>query len=220
VKGLFVTLEGPEGAGKTTQIQKIRTVLMEMGISCCLVREPGGTDIGDRIREILLSPECADMRQRTEILLYAASRAQLVEEVIRPALNRGEVVLCDRFVDSSLAYQGYGAQWNLEEVLAVNRIATGGLMPDRTFLLDIPVEAGQERLRIRGKKKDRMEMKEKMFHERVREGYLALARSEPDRIRVIDALQGPDKVLKEILDDLFHFLELSPERRRSPWNLR
>jgi dTMP kinase len=219
VKGLFVTLEGPEGAGKTTQIQKIRTVLMEMGISCRLVREPGGTDIGDRIREILLSPECTDMRQRTEILLYAASRAQLVEEVIRPALNRGEMVLCDRFVDSSLAYQGYGAQWNLEEVRAVNRIATGGLMPDRTFLLDIPVEAGQERLRIRGKKKDRMEMKEKMFHERVREGYLALARSEPDRIRVIDALREPDKVLKEILDDLFHFLGLSPEQR-SPWNLR
>lgn len=202
MKGLFVTLEGPEGAGKTTQIQMIRDALKKMGISCRLVREPGGTEIGDQIRRILLRPESAEMRQRTEILLYAASRAQLVDEVIRPALERGELVLCDRFVDSSLAYQGFGAMWDVEEVRRINRMAAGGLVPDRTYLLDIPVDAGQERLQMRGKKKDRMELKEKMFHERVREGYLALARMEPDRIRVIDALQNPDDVHKAIMEDL------------------
>ncbi|WP_124726293.1 dTMP kinase [Staphylospora marina] len=203
MRGRFITLEGPEGAGKTTQIQKIREKLRERGVSCTVVREPGGTRIGDRVREILLSPEFSNMCQRTEILLYASSRAQLVEEVIRPALERGEWVLCDRYVDSSLAYQGYGAMWDLEEVKIVNRIATGGLVPDRTYLLDIPVETGRERLRLRGKKKDRMEMKEKLFHERVRQGYLTLAEREPHRFRVVDGTKTPDEVHGAIMRDLF-----------------
>ncbi len=209
LKGLFITFEGPEGAGKTTQIARVKEYLADQNISCTIVREPGGTAIGDLIRNILLDPHLQGIRQRTEILLYAASRAQLVEQVIRPALDKGQIILCDRFVDSSIAYQGYGAMWSLDEVRTVNRIATGGLRPSRTYLLDLPVELGHKRILSRGSKKDRMEQKEKMFHDRVRQGYLALAEAEPDRFRVIRADADIDQVFRQIILDLKRVLEMN-----------
>jgi dTMP kinase len=206
-KGLFITFEGPEGAGKTTQITLLEEYLGQKGVECIAVREPGGTPIGDRVRQILLSPEFSEMRPRTEILLYAASRAQLVEQVIRPALDQGKVVLCDRYVDSSIAYQGYGAQWELQEVIQINRWATGGLKPDRTYLLDLPIDISQSRMKNRGGKKDRMELKEKLFHERVREGFLALLKSDPERYRKLDARLSKEEIFTQLADDVMKLMK-------------
>lgn len=203
---MFITFEGPEGAGKTTQIYRVRQFLENRGIPCISVREPGGTKIGNRIRDLLLDPELDEMKQRTEILLYAASRAQLVEEVIQPALDQGQIVLCDRFVDSSIAYQGYGASWNINEVKIINQMATGGVIPDRTYLLDIPVQFGQKRLQIRGNQKDRMELKENLFHTRVREGYLKMAKQEPSRFYLVDATREIEEVYQQIIVDLSSLL--------------
>jgi dTMP kinase len=202
MKGKFITFEGPEGAGKTTQIKRVHQYLQKRRVPCLVVREPGGTIIGDRVREILLDPGRSEMKWKTEVLLYASSRAQLVNEVIRPHLDQGFVVLCDRYIDSSLAYQGYGAEKDVEEVRKLNQWATDGLMPDRTYLLDIPVEVGRKRLLSRGGKKDRMELKEKMFHERVRKGFRQIASKEPSRFCTIRAEQSGDKVFQEIVEDL------------------
>jgi dTMP kinase len=207
MKGLLFTLEGPEGAGKTTQIQKLANALQERGISCMVVREPGGTVLGDRIRHLLLDPKNGDIGWRAEVLLYAASRAQLVEQVIRPALERGECVLCDRYVDSSLVYQGFAAKGDLMEVRRVNEMATGGLWPHRTYLLDLPTETGLERVGRRGTQKDRMEQKEQAFHERVRQGYLQLAREETDRIFLVPAWQSEEEVFQIIWKDMEMFLK-------------
>lgn len=209
--GWLITLEGPEGGGKSTQIAMLRDFLERAGVSCTVVREPGGTAIGDRIREILLDPGASDMAVRTEILLYAASRAQLVERVIRPALRRGEVVLCDRFVDSSLAYQGFGASWDREEILMVNRVATGGLRPDRTYLLDVPVEESIRRLQFRGRGIDRIEQRGKNYHERVRQGFLHLAQAEPDRFLVVDACCPADEVFRILRRDLEKLIPIPRE---------
>jgi dTMP kinase len=202
MKGKFITFEGPEGAGKTTQIKRVHQYLQKRRVPCLVVREPGGTIIGDRVREILLDPGRSEMKWKTEVLLYASSRAQLVNEVIRPHLDQGFVVLCDRYIDSSLAYQGYGAEKDVEEVRKLNQWATDGLMPDRTYLLDIPVEVGRKRLLSRGRKKDRMELKEKKFHERVRKGFRQIASEEPSRFCTIRAEQSGDKVFQEIVEDL------------------
>ncbi|PRX38542.1 dTMP kinase [Planifilum fimeticola] len=209
--GCLITLEGPEGGGKSTQIALLRDFLERAGVPCTVVREPGGTAIGDRVREILLDPRAADMTVRTEILLYAASRAQLVEQVILPALCRGEVVLCDRFVDSSLAYQGFGAPWDREEIRLVNRVATGGLRPHRTYLLDVPVEESIRRLQSRGRGIDRIERKGKKFHERVRQGFLRLAQAEPDRFLVVDASRPADEVFHLLRRDLEKLIPISRE---------
>ncbi|MBA4542469.1 MULTISPECIES: dTMP kinase [Thermoactinomyces] len=206
-KGRFITFEGPEGAGKTTQIRLLEDYLRLKGKECITVREPGGTPIGDGIRQILLSTEFSDMRPRTEILLYAASRAQLVDQVIRPALEQGKIVLCDRYVDSSIAYQGYGAQWDLQEVIQINEWATGGLKPDRTYLLDLPVEMSQSRMKNRGGKKDRMELKEKLFHERVREGFLSLAQSAPERYRKLDACLSKEEIFGQLAEDILNLVK-------------
>lgn len=204
---LFISFEGIEGAGKSTQIRMIKAYLEQQGILVRVVREPGGTWLGDQIRTLLLTPQETHMDHKTELLLYAASRAQLVEEVIRPSLAKGELVLCDRYVDSSIVYQGYGAEGDLREVIQVNQIATNGLMPQRTYLLDLPLTLSQERLRKRGQEKDRMEQKEMEFHRRVREGYLQLANEQPQRIKVIAAQQSPEKVFHEITSDLMKLLE-------------
>jgi dTMP kinase len=177
--------------------------LEEQGIPCLSVREPGGTTIGDAVRLTLLDPKHIHMKLQTETLLYAASRAQLVEEVIQPALSKGSVVLCDRYIDSSIVYQGYApASGNISDVIRINRFATKGLYPCRTYLLDISMEVFEERLQSRGRGKDRMEQKEIQFHQRVRDGYLALAKAQSERFVVVDATKEPDKVLREILDDL------------------
>jgi len=209
--GWLITLEGPEGGGKSTQVALLRDYLQQAGVPCTVVREPGGTPIGDRIREILLDPQSSDMAIRTEILLYAASRAQVVEQVILPALRRGEVVLCDRFVDSSMAYQGFGTPWDREEVRMVNRMATGNLRPDRTYLLDVPVEESIRRLQNRGRGIDRIEQMGRNYHERVRRGFLHLARMEPDRFLVVDACRPASDVFHILRQDLERLIRTSRE---------
>jgi len=199
VKGLFITFEGPDGSGKTTQMRRLVERLQAKGESVVVTREPGGTPIGDRIRELLLSPDHKEMEDQTEVLLYAASRAQHVREVIVPALEAGNIVVCDRFVDASIAYQGYGLGLKPETVADINRFATGGLQPDRTYLLDVPVSVSRERLLLRagaagGAALDRIEQKESAYHERVREGFLLIASNEPQRVLRIDADQGVDDI--------------------------
>jgi len=199
VKGLFITFEGPDGSGKTTQMRRLVERLQAKGEEVVVTREPGGTPIGDRIRELILSPDHKEMEDHTEVLLYAASRAQHVREVIVPALEAGNIVVCDRFVDASIAYQGYGLGMKPETVADINRFATGGLRPDRTYLLDVPVSVSRERLLRRagaagGAALDRIEQKESAYHERVREGFLLIANNEPHRVLRVDANQGVDDI--------------------------
>lgn len=202
---LFITFEGTEGAGKSTQIERVKEYIESLGFPVLVVREPGSTKLGDQLRQILLDPENKQICMRTEILLYAASRAQLIEEMVLPALQAGKMVLCDRYVDSSIAYQGYGAQWDIQEVVTVNKLATGGLVPDRTYLLDVPLHIGQDRIHFRNKRKDRMELKEDAFHRRVKQGYAQLA-AEHKRIKVISGEQSIDQVFSKIKEDLIHLL--------------
>ena len=185
---LFVTFEGPEGCGKSTQMRLLAAHLREQGFDVLTTREPGGTPIGDRVRAVLLDPEHTEMEPPTEFLLFSAARAQHVAQVIRPHLARGGVVLCDRFADSSLAYQGYGHRQDLTVLRTITRFATGALVPDLTFYLDVPVEVGLRRKAGgSGDAWNRMEQKELAYHERVRAGYLDMAAQEPDRWVTVDA---------------------------------
>lgn len=187
MSGLFITFEGGEGSGKSTQIARLATRLRALGHDVRTFREPGGVspgDAGERIRDILLDPVHVDLGVRAELLLYEASRAQLVEAHYRPALAEGAIVLCDRYADSSVAYQGYGrAVLPVDEVVLLNRIATGGLVPDLTLLLEVEAAAGLASATTGGA--DRLEAAGLDFHERVRAGYLAMASAEPDRIKVV-----------------------------------
>jgi dTMP kinase len=188
---LFVTFEGPEGGGKTSQLRFLAAYLREKGWQVLTTREPGGTPIGDRVRAILLDPVHTEMKPTTEFLLFSAARAQHVAQVIRPHLAQGGVVLCDRYGDASLAYQGYGYCQNLEVLGIITRFATGELIPDLTFCLDVPVEVGLRRKSGgSGDAWNRMEQKEIAYHERVRAGYLAMAAQEPSRWVVVDATAG------------------------------
>ena len=195
---LFISFEGPDGCGKTTQIARLAECLREAGYDVMATREPGGTRIGDQVREILHASDNHSMRPATELLLFCASRAQLVEEVIRPHLARGGVVLSDRYADSSLAYQGYGRGIDLGSLRAILSFATGGLRPDLTFLLDLNVEEGLRRRKGSGGEWNRLDREAIDFHNRVREGYLALARAEPDRWLIVDAARGVDAVQAEV----------------------
>lgn len=196
MRGLFITFEGIDGSGKSTQVKLLREFLDQCGVNYQFAREPGGTALGEQIRTILLNPVHRDMGVLTEALLYSASRAQLSRQVLWPALEAGRPVLCDRFVDSSLCYQGFGGGLDLQFLRELNDNATGNLKPDLTFLFDLPPrEAAQRR---RGSPADRMERKELTFHERVREGYLTLARQEPDRIKILDATGEIDAVQRTV----------------------
>jgi dTMP kinase len=198
---MFITLEGPEGSGKTHQISGLAQALRQQGYPVLMTREPGGTSIGDQIRSVLFDMKNTDMRPRTEILLFQASRAQLVEQVIRPCLGRGEIVLCDRYADSTLAYQGYGHQVDLDELRRVVDFATGGLKPDLTLLLDVEVEVGLKR-KVAASEWNRLDAYALDFHRRVRQGYHEMARAEPERWVVIDAGQPPGAVqaaLREVV---------------------
>jgi dTMP kinase len=210
---LFVTFEGPEGAGKSTQIRRLASELEARGYSVVATREPGGTAIGEAIRQILLAPEHSAMLPETEALLNTAARAQHVAEVIQPALAAGKIVLCDRFVDSTLVYQGAGRGLPTSELLALQRFATRGLWPDLTLLLDLPVEVGQARRRASGEPLSRFDADALGFHERVRTGFLALARDDPARWRIIDAAQSEEAVAREVLAVVLERLPPAPGRQ-------
>ena len=199
MSGLFITIEGIEGAGKTTQIDLLKTALEKRAVKVTVTREPGGTQISDQIRKILLSTKNRRMVPLCELFLYEASRAQHVQEVILPALKRGQIVISDRFYDASWVYQGYVRGISRKWVEKLNLFATGGLEPDLTLILDCPAEKGLARLRSRKKKLDRLEKERRSFHERVRRGYLLLASSNPHRIKVIDGNRKPKEVHHDIL---------------------
>jgi dTMP kinase len=184
-RGIFISLEGVEGCGKSTQAKLLAEHIAGLGCSVVLTHEPGGTPISEQLREILLEPRNADMTNITELLLYLASRAQHVDQLIRPALAEGKVVVCERFSDATFAYQGYARGLDLDLLEQVNKMATGGLEPDLTLLLDLKAEDGL--FRKHGDHRDRLESESFDFHNRVRNGYLAIARRSPQRVEVIDA---------------------------------
>ncbi len=188
-KGLFITFEGIEGSGKSTQIKALAQWLTSRknGRNVLLTREPGGTPLADKIRKTLLDTDSQGITSDKELFLYEVARRDHVLEVIRPALARGEIVLCDRFTDATLAYQGYGRGLSLKKIGLLNQAATGGLKPDLTLLLDVPVDTGLNRARKRSKKLDRIDQESASFHTRVRRGYLTLARKETRRFRIIHA---------------------------------
>ncbi len=200
MRGVLVTFEGGEGCGKSTQMRILAARLRAAGIAVSELREPGGTAVGEAIRAILLDPENSDLVPVSELLLYEAARAQLVAQVIEPALAAGEVVLCDRFYDSTTAYQGHARGLDLDRVRALHEVATGGLAPDRTILLDIDPALGLFRATDSGA--DRLEREDAAFHARVREGFLAIAREEPARVRVVDASGSVDEVAERVTDAL------------------
>jgi len=188
---LFITLEGPDGSGKTTQIELLAERLRDLGHEVPITREPGGTPIGDQIRAVVHDVKNVEMTRETEFLLYSASRAQLVRQLIRPHLERGGTVVCDRFADSSMAYQGYGRELDLEMIGCITQFATGGLTPDLTIYLDLPVEVGLERKQsahaVQAGEWNRLDQQTMDFHRRVRQGYLEMAQADPDRWLVVDA---------------------------------
>jgi dTMP kinase len=194
---MFITLEGPEGSGKTSHIPHLVEYLREKGYTVFPTREPGGTSIGEQIREVIHDLKNVEMHPRTETLLYQAARAQIVEQVIQPRLKAGGIVISDRYYDSTIAYQGYGHQQDLNQVRALVKYATGGLTPDLTVLLDVDVEEG-----LRRKKKDdewnRLDAYTVEFHQRVRAGYLEMVRQEPERWVVIDAGKDWSAVQEEL----------------------
>jgi len=200
--GLFITFEGGEGSGKTTQLKALLAVLRGSGIEAVETRDPGGTAVGKQIRELLLDREQVRMEAAAELFLYQASRAQLVAEVIRPALAQDRVVLCDRFCDSTVAYQGYGRGLDLTLIAQLNAVATGGLAPDLTFLLDLEPGQGLERASQREQqlrqRQDRMERELLAFHQRVRDGYRAIAAAEPRRVVVVDGARGMTEIEGDI----------------------
>jgi len=196
---LFITFEGIEGSGKSLQARRLVDRLRAAGVSVVQTHEPGGTALGDQLRELVLLRDDLQPVARAEALVMCASRAQLVETVIRPALQRGDVVVCDRFYDSTLVYQGTGRGLDSAALRTVISFATAGLTPDMTMLLDLPVEAGLARkLAQRGQAWNRFESEAALFHEQVRAGYRALAREEPARWRCFDGLQSPEQVSDEI----------------------
>ncbi|MEX1247387.1 MAG: dTMP kinase [Anaerolineales bacterium] len=194
---MFITLEGPEGSGKTSQLPGLAAALRAQGYDVLTTREPGGTAIGDQVRKVLFDLANKGMNPRTEILLFQSSRAQLVEEVIRPALKAGKVVLCDRYADSTLAYQGYGHGVDLVVLGEILRFATGGLRPDLTLFLDVKVEQGLER-RNRGGDWNRLDDYDKKFHRRVYDGYHKLIAAERERWAVVNAAQPPEAVAVDL----------------------
>jgi dTMP kinase len=210
MKGVFVTFEGIEGSGKSTQIILLANYLAARAEAVTLTREPGGTEIGDQVRKILLDPANRALVPKAELLLYAAARAQHLEELIRPELESGKIVLCDRFSDATLAYQGYGRGLDVDIIRSLDRMVTAGLCPDLTVLLDIDAATGLARARGRNSARGleaeaRFENEELAFHERVRQGYLTFARRELARFRVVDASPAPDKIqdgIRKIVDDV------------------
>ena len=201
MKGVFITFEGIDGCGKSTQVALCKEWLESIGRTVLYVREPGGTKIGEKIRELLLDKKNSSMAPMTELFLFEAARAQIVEETIKPALSEGKVVICDRFFDSSYAYQGCARGLGPEMVSRLNMDATGGLVPDVTFFLDISVEGAIKRRNVRGEEKDRIESAGDTFQEKVREGFIRAA-SEDKRIVTIDASDAPEAIFEQIREKI------------------
>jgi dTMP kinase len=206
--GFFLSVEGIEGSGKTTQIQRLAQSLRSTGQNCVVTKEPGGTPLAERVRAILLDPLEEGMDAVTELFLYAAARRQHVIDLIQPALEAGATVLTDRFTDATIAYQGYGRALNLDLLETINSIATGGLRPDLTLIFDLPEEVGLNRARRRNadsphlQGESRLEGEDLRFHRRVREGYLAMATAEPERFAIIDASGNTDEVFGRTIAEL------------------
>jgi len=197
-KGFFVTFEGGEGAGKSIQVQILASYLREEGYKVTVTREPGGTRIGEQIRSITHSQENVDLDSKAEAYLMAAARAQHVAEVISPSIDAGRIVISDRFVDSSIVYQGYGRKLGAEFISKLNEVAVNGAVPDVTVLLDIPFEIGMKRRHDSKKSTDRLDLQQQDFYERVYKGYQTLARTNADRYVIIDAKQSVEQVATEI----------------------
>jgi len=214
VGGIFITFEGPDGSGKTTQLRRLAETLKQSGHDVVVTREPGGTAISDKVRSIILDPAHEEMVDQAEVLLYAASRAQHVHEFILPALQAGKIVLCDRFIDASIAYQGYGLGIDVETVRAVNRFASSGLQATRTYILDVPVEVSLARLHKRapgqdaaGQQLDRIEQKSAEYHNRVRAGFHQIAAENPERVFVVNADRSEDEIAADILTECSRLLQ-------------
>jgi len=205
MKGKFITFEGPDGSGKGTIIKYVKRFLEKNGIDYVLTREPGGIEISEEIREIILNKKHLSMDERTEALLYAAARRQHLVEIVVPALKKGKIVICDRFVDSSLAYQGYARGIGIDEVLKINRFAIDELMPDLTIFLDVRPEVGLERInKSKVRKKDRLDLESLGFHKRVHEGYQRVLERYPNRIKSINA----EESIKSVSEATIRVVEL------------
>lgn len=203
---MFITLEGPEGSGKTSHIPHLVEYLREQGYTVFPTREPGGTSIGEQVRDILGNLKNTEMHPRTETLLFQAARAQFVEQVVRPRLEAGEIVISDRYADSTIAYQGYGHQQNIEQVRALIAYATGGLQPNLTVLMDVDVEVGLKR-KTKSDEWNRLDAYTVEYHKRVRAGYLEMAKQEPGRWVVIDAGQEWGEVQERLREIMGHFIK-------------
>ena len=193
-KGLFITFEGADGCGKTTQINLLKEYLVNKGFEVLLTREPGGIGLGEKIREILLNYD-GEVSSKAEAFLFLADRAQNIDVIVKPAIDAGKIVLCDRHTDSTVAYQGYGRGVDLNQIKTLNLLATGGIVPSLTYVFDIDVETSMARV---GKNKDRMESAGVEFHNRVREGYLALAKDEPSRVKVINSADTIENIFEQV----------------------
>lgn len=193
MKGIFITMEGPDGSGKSTQIELLKEFLTQKGYEILVTRDPGGTAVSEAIREIILNKEFSEMNDMTELLLYAAARAQLVGQVIKPALAAGKAVISDRFVDSTAVYQGIARGLGIDTVYDINRYALQGIMPDMTFHLDLPAEVGIARKKNQAEL-DRMELQTIEFHQKVAQGYRELAKRNPERIITIDATLPKEEI--------------------------
>lgn len=196
MNGLFITFEGADGCGKTTQMKLLAEYLNNKGLKTVITREPGAKGLGEKIRDILLNYE-GEVSDRCESFLFLADRAQNIDTIVNPAVKNGEIVLCDRHIDSSVAYQGYGRGLDIQRINMLNNLAVNGRKPDLTYVFDINVETSMKRI---GKEKDRMESAGTDFHNRVRQGYLELAKLEPDRIKVIDANQSINEIHKQVVE--------------------
>jgi len=206
MKGIFITLEGIDGSGKDTQAKMLAKYLEEKGYSVFITREPGGTSIGEKIREILLNPEIENVDPRAEVLLFAASRAQIVSNIIKPALEEGKIIISNRYVDSSYAYQGIAREMSLDWVIEVNKWATQGLLPDITFFLDLPEEVGLKRVDKSRNIRDKIEKNGEIFQRKVREGYYKLAKIFPERYRIIDARKKENLIQEDIRKEVDEFI--------------
>jgi len=205
-KRLFITFEGVEGSGKSTQLNMLHAHLLRMNLDVVSTHEPGGTRIGEDIRRILLDPANKDMHAMTETVLYAADRVQHVYEVIRPAMNQGRIVICDRYVDSSLAYQGVARRMGMEGVQNLNEWITEDLYPDLTFLLEIPYRVGLKRMQKRSRSADRMENQPDSFHEHVQEAYKTLAKIFSNRFVILNGADKPENIHHKVMQEVTEFL--------------